>query len=114
MTPKSGQAGTLVAPVEPKEAIDASNAEPGASSRPEQEGPGDHTSDPTKTSWIEIELLDQDDKPVAGERFAVTTPDGRIARGTLDQNGFARIEGIDPGTCQVTFPRLDGEAWEPA
>ena len=27
---------------------------------------------------------------------------------------FARIEGIEPGTCKVTFPRLDKEAWEKA
>jgi hypothetical protein len=33
--------------------------------------------------------------------------------GTLDENGFARVEGIDPGQCKVTFPDLDKDAWSP-
>jgi len=26
----------------------------------------------------------------------------------------ARVDGITEGSCKVTFPRLDAEAWEPA
>jgi hypothetical protein len=63
-------------------------------------------------SWIEIELVDEDDQPVPGERYEITTPDGRISRGTLDENGFARVDGIRPGECQISFTRLDREAWE--
>ena len=36
------------------------------------------------------------------------------ATGTLDEKGFARIDGIEPGTCQVCFPDIDEEAWESA
>ena len=32
--------------------------------------------------------------------------------GALDENGFANHEGFDSGTCQVTFPELDQDAWE--
>lgn len=68
-----------------------------------------------QTAWIEIELLDESGAGVAGEPYEIILPDGgRIARGTLDENGRARVEGIDPGACKVTFPRLDTEAWEPA
>jgi len=40
--------------------------------------------------------------------------DGSIVEGTLDEKGFLRVEGIDPGTCQIVFPKLDKEAWEKA
>jgi hypothetical protein len=63
--------------------------------------------DPTKAGFIGIELVDTEKRPVPNQAFVVTLPDGRPVRGTLDQNGKARIEGIDPGQCTVTFPNLD-------
>ena len=66
-----------------------------------------------KKSWIEIELLDEDRKPVPGKKYRVVLPDNKkVAEGTLDEKGFARIEGIDPGTCEVSFPKLDKDAWK--
>lgn len=68
-----------------------------------------------KKSWIEIELVDEDDNPIAGERYKITLPDGKtVATGTTDSKGFARHSGIDPGTCKITFPKLDKDAWEKA
>ena len=58
-------------------------------------------------TWIEIELLDQNLKPVPNEPYEIHLPDGSRRRGTLDENGRARIEGIDPGTCEVTFRNID-------
>jgi uncharacterized protein involved in type VI secretion and phage assembly len=78
---------------------------------PGHEFPKDKPPD-TKTSWIEIELVDDEDQPVAGERYEITTPDGKIKRGTTDTKGRAREEGIQPGQCQIRFPRLDAEAWQ--
>lgn len=79
--------------------------EPGTSEPPEERRPAG-------TSWVEIEMVDEADEPVAGERYRVECADGSIVEGTLDQNGFARVEGIEPGTCRIRFPRLDTEAWE--
>ena len=73
----------------------------------------EHTTTEEEQTWIEVELLDDDDKPVPGERFQIELPDGRTVSGTLDQNGHARVEGIQPGSCKVTFPNLDKDAWEP-
>jgi type VI secretion system secreted protein VgrG len=68
-----------------------------------------------KTHYIEIQLNDEDGNPVAGEPYKITLPDGStIADGTLDDKGFARVDNIDPGTCQVTFPNLDKDAWDQA
>jgi type VI secretion system secreted protein VgrG len=67
-----------------------------------------------KKHWIEIQLNDEDGNPVPGEPYKITLPDGTtIADGTLDDKGFARVDNIDPGTCQVTFPNLDKDSWSP-
>ncbi len=62
--------------------------------------------------WIEIELVDEEDGPMAGERYEVKLPNDKLRKGSLDANGRARLTGVDPGTCQICFPNLDAEAWE--
>ena len=125
---KSGKAGSAIPPDEPKQPKPADEADPGkmaklkAKGGPEAEkyqtepvpfkesGAGD--DDDEEKSWIEIELVGEDDEPIPGEKYKVTLSDGRVAEGTLDQNGFKRLEGIPAGNCQVTFPKLDKDAWE--
>ncbi|MET0395875.1 MAG: carboxypeptidase-like regulatory domain-containing protein [Longimicrobiaceae bacterium] len=63
--------------------------------------------------WIEIELLGEDDAPIAGERYVVALPDGSTREGVTDADGLARLEGIRSGTCRVSFPGLDRDAWVP-
>ncbi len=129
MNPKDGKAGQAVAPAAPEAAADADVANPGEAAKlkakqiekkegkygSEQVKPHKSTEeDIEEKSWIEIELVDEEDNPVPGEKYKITLPDGSVAQGTLDQNGFARVEGIDSGTCQITFPKLDKDAWETA
>lgn len=129
--PGSGPGASPVPPTTVKQAEIADNAKPGslaesyksqraamppaaaaAASAPSHNPKSDEAKD--KKSWIEIVLVDQDDKPVPGEPYRITLPDGTtLAEGTLDEKGFAREDGIDPGTCKVTFPNLDKDAWEP-
>jgi uncharacterized Zn-binding protein involved in type VI secretion len=71
------------------------------------------TGDPLKKSWVEIELVDQKGKPVPHERYRVVPPGGKPTEGFLDDKGFARIGGIDPGTCVISFPDLDAASWKP-
>ena len=67
-----------------------------------------------KKHWIEIELLDEDGKPIAGEPYQITLPDGTtIADGTTNDKGRARVDNIDPGSCKITFPNLDQDVWKP-
>lgn len=70
--------------------------------------------DPNPKTFIEIELVDEDGNAVAGEFYEITLPDGSVADGQLDDNGRARVDGIDPGSCQITFPDLDKDAWNSA
>ena len=131
-SPKSGNAGSAVTPADPKVAQEADQADPGdveaIKADQLQTQTGKYGSNPLKPlkppktdeekakkkSWIEIDLVDKKGKPVAGEPYRVTLADGEtVAEGTLDEKGHARVEGIEPGTCKVTFPKLEKQAWKP-
>jgi len=71
-------------------------------------------ADPTKKSWIEVTLVDEAGAPVPHQRYRVVAPDGSTREGFLDSNGLARVDGIDPGVCEITFPGLDRDLWRPA
>lgn len=120
MSPKSGSAGTLVKPTAPTAPKEAVKADPGEVDKYEREPPKppEHKPDENKdkTSWIEIEMVyESNGKPVPGMPYEITLPDGEtVASGTLDEKGRARVEHIDPGSCQISFRDLDKEAWEEA
>ena len=64
-------------------------------------------------TWIEVQLIGEDDKPIPYEKYVIALPGGATRTGTLDENGRARVEGIPAGTCKVSFPDLDQDAWTP-
>jgi hypothetical protein len=79
--------------------------------RPEtRSAPPSRTSAATKT-WIEFQLIDEDGKPVPNASYSVRLPDGSIQNGTLNSQGVVRFDNIDPGQCQITFPRIDAREW---
>ena len=111
VAPASAALVPPVAPSPPDAAADASPGKDVSSQEKRHKDPTDEEED--KKSWIEIELVDEEDNPVPGEKYKVTLPDGKtVAEGTLDEMGHAKISGIDPGTCKITFPTLDKDAWE--
>lgn len=133
----SGNSGSLVPPLAATAALEACNAGPGSNSKfsaqareqlniqredltPKRRSAASNapTHNPTaaenreKKHWIEIELVDEAGQAVPGEPYLIVLPDGTtVADGTTDQKGRARVDGIDAGTCQVTFPNLDKAAW---
>jgi len=132
-SPGSGSAGSAVAPQAPAEPAEADTSQPGrVSSVPSVSAfatdgssvgeipfkpPSDEElaeEEEKERTWVEIELVAEDGSPIPGELFKITLPDGRVHTGTTGPDGKARVDGIDPGTCQVTFPNLDAEAWEKA
>jgi hypothetical protein len=68
---------------------------------------------PEQKHWLEIELLDDEGKPIAGELYFVELPDGSKLSGRTDSQGRARAEDVDPGTAKVSFPDLDKKLYEP-
>ncbi len=125
-----GSGPSIVPPLEPEEAHVADNADPGSKSptyknqkrqipswkKPTFTKPTHKPNNPNnkdKKSWIKLSLVDEENKPVAGERYRVTLTDGNtISEGTTDAKGKAKITNIDPGNCKITFPALDGRSWE--
>ncbi len=125
-----GIPGMLVSPIDPIAALEADKADPGksdkfkkdaaakkgssnnslASDAPTHNSESEENKD--KTHFIEIEFTDEAGQPIAGETYQITLPDGvTLATGTTDEKGKAKISGIDPGSCKITFPNLDAEAW---
>jgi hypothetical protein len=130
MSPKPATPVTLVPPLAPGEAVVADDAKSGhvdefkrsaiekakgktsSTKCPPHKPPKTQEEKARKLSWIEIELVDEENQPVPGARYRVTLPDGTADEGALDAKGFARVDGFEAGTCQVTFPELDKDAWE--
>jgi hypothetical protein len=61
---------------------------------------------PLAKHWIEVKLQDDDGNPIPGEEYVILGPEGGKYSGSLDDNGFVRIDGLAAGTCEVRFPRL--------
>lgn len=135
MQAKSGKKISIVKPVTPEAALDADEADAGkvakmkAKQISEQSGKygkqpvkpfkpkksaASEQVDEKKTSWIEIEMLDEADQPVPGMKYEVKLPDGTVATGVTDGKGYARVDGCEEGNCEITFPDLDKGAWEKA
>lgn len=66
------------------------------------------------TTWVELVLVDERGEPVGGEEYWVRTASGKAITGKLDGKGRARVKGVDPGTCEITFPNLNATDWAKA
>ncbi len=76
-------------------------------------GAGKPVEQKPKKDWIEIILVDEVGEPMPGVRYRITPPSGDPPQeGRLNEHGQAGYYKIEAGTCKVTFPDLDGDAWE--
>jgi hypothetical protein len=60
-----------------------------------------------QTTWIAVRLVDRDGAAIARAQFRLELPNGVVREGRLDDQGRARVDGIDAGSCKVTFPEYD-------
>ncbi len=60
--------------------------------------------------WIEIQIVYEDGSPFEGN-CVVSLPGGRRTEGPPGADGLVRIEGVDPGSCELSFPDLDAPVW---
>ncbi len=86
----------------------------GEGQQPKPPGTGPPGPTPVKKSFIEVYLVDSEGKPVAGEKYRIKLPDGNTDEGKLDSFGHAEYYGINPGTCEWSFPDRDGNEYEQA
>nr|WP_229260635.1 type VI secretion system Vgr family protein [Duganella alba] len=56
-------------------------------------------------TWVEVTLINGE-LPASGEAYILTDADGVKHQGSLDEQGFARIESIVSGHCKLEFPEL--------
>jgi hypothetical protein len=86
---------------------------PPPSPEPEPEAPWvSHATSTTPLDWIELTLVDEEGQPVPRVEYEVQLPNQSVQRGTLNAEGFARLENIPKGQCTVRFPEFDREAWD--
>jgi hypothetical protein len=91
-------------------AVDATvDAPPARQRKPPKDS---ESSDTRVKTWIAIRVLDEDGNPVPDVAYSVTLPDGSIMTGSLDDQGFARFDEIDPGQCQISFPEIHAKEWK--
>ena len=68
----------------------------------------------TVKTWVEMEVVDEDGRPMAGIDYTCMMPDGVMRSGKLDKDGKVRFDGIDPGNCAFMLPSLAPDAWRRA
>jgi len=56
--------------------------------------------------WMEINLEDDDGTRLGDQKYRVFLPNGEVREGTLDSDGYAKVENIPPGRVEVEFPEL--------
>jgi hypothetical protein len=68
---------------------------------------------PLRAHWVEIQLIGEDGAPIGGVRYRIEPPTGPGREGVLDGDGSGGYYEISAGTCKVSFPDLDMDAWQP-
>ena len=56
--------------------------------------------------YLEAELKDPDEEPIADQEYTLYLPNGQIRNGTTDGSGVIREENLPPGYCEIRFPDL--------
>jgi hypothetical protein len=69
---------------------------------------------PSALEWIEVQLVDDAGEPVANIAYRIELSDRGVRTGVTNAAGVLRYEDIPGGTCKLTFPYLDEDAWEAA
>jgi hypothetical protein len=138
-SPKDGTAGTLVLPTNADPAQDADQADPGAvesvKAGQRESGTGKYGSvsappfnpaseetevqeeqpeEEEEPHWIEVKVIDDTGKVMAGEPYKLVLSDGRVVDSTLDENGSVRLDGIDAGNCTFSLTKRNDDEWSKA
>nr|MBN2276482.1 PAAR domain-containing protein [candidate division Zixibacteria bacterium] len=51
--------------------------------------------------YIELKIKDDEGNPVKGAKYKVFLTNGAVRQGTLDDNGYAKVERVPPGQVRV-------------
>lgn len=62
-------------------------------------------------TWVELLVVNEGGEPMPGVAYRITLPDGIQRTGVVDRFGLVRLEGVDPGSCVLELPEVDGREW---
>lgn len=93
-------------PKDPASSKDPANGEEAGSNAAGESG---SEAAANEAGIIEIVLQDPDGKPYAGAKYRVDVEKGSPIEGTLDTDGYAKVEGVGKKACTVSFPDLNPE-----
>ena len=83
---------------------------------PDVEGP--YVPEPWESDvlldFIEVVLVDEDGAPVPNVAYQLKLPDGKVVAGQTNHNGKCWTPKTPSGSCELTFPKLDGAVWAPS
>ncbi len=57
--------------------------------------------------YVELELKDDDDKPIGNVKYTVYLPNGGVKEGYLDKDGYAKVEDLPPGKIEYKYDIRD-------
>jgi len=57
--------------------------------------------------WLEIKVFDCGDTTFKNAKYVLHLPDGKTLEGSLNDEGYAKIEDIQPGRCKLDFPEIN-------
>lgn len=77
----------------------------------EAAGGGDALAGLEQTSWIEVRLVDIDDRPLGGVDFDLQLVNGSTRRLRTNHLGLARVDGMPRGQCRFTLPPHHLDPW---
>ncbi|MEQ8443350.1 MAG: hypothetical protein RIM33_13035 [Alphaproteobacteria bacterium] len=66
-----------------------------------------------KDHFIIVELLGENGEPIPNELCRITLPDGEVVERETNSQGRVEEYSILEGDCDIEFPELDKDAWEP-
>ena len=134
MNPKAGKLISAVSPIMPEQVFTADAADPEKSEQNKAEQVSQKTgkygaikAPPFKAStddkknneenseaaeaWVEILLKDEKGNLISGQKYEITLPNGKVAKGSTDSKGKAKVAGFVSGECVLKLPDLHADAW---
>ena len=94
-----------------EEALTAEASKVAANDKRAIRKPEAHKAAPPQLTWFDIELVDKNEKPRAGEKYIVKRGDEIIKQGNLNSYGKANVSQIEKGEYKVCFPNIDKDKW---
>jgi len=85
----------------------------GAEAVEPEENPTGVPAKKEKDHFIIVELLGENGEPIPNEPCKITLPDGEVIERETDSQGRVEEYNVVEGNCDVEFPELDKDAWEP-